>query len=55
MKDKISERLILEFVASWPKVFSYLIDADDENKKAKGTKWKHRFEDYKNCSEINEL
>ena len=43
-----------------PKTYSYLIDDDSEDKKAKGTKKcvikrKLKFENYKNCLEATQL
>ena len=38
MKDELGGMIITEFVALRPKIYSYLIDDDKNNKKAKGTK-----------------
>ena len=39
-----------EFAALRPKICSYLIDDNGENKKGEVTKWKLKFEYYKHCS-----
>ena len=49
-----------EFVGFRSKTYSYLIDNNDEYKKAKGTKKrvmkrKLKFENYKNCLEVTQL
>ena len=49
-----------EFVAFRAKTYSYLIDNDSENKKAKGTKKCVRkrilkFNDYKNCQSNDKI
>ena len=49
-----------EFVGLTAKTYSYLIDNDNEYKKAKGTircviKRKLKFEDYKNCLEVTQI
>ena len=49
-----------EFVALRAKTYSYLIDNDSENKKAKGTKKCVRkrilkFNDYKNCQSNDKI
>ena len=54
MKDELGGRVITEFVALRPKIYSYLTDDCKEDKKAKGTKKcviKRiiNFDDYKNC------
>ena len=38
MEDELGEKIMIEFVALRPKTYSYLIDDDNENKEAKGTK-----------------
>ena len=38
MKDELGEKIMTEFVASRPKIYSYLTDDNDENKKVKDTK-----------------
>ena len=54
MKDELGGRIITEFVALRPKIYSYLTDDCKEDKKAKGTKKcvikrMIKFNDYKNC------
>ena len=49
-----------KFVGLRAKAYSYLIDDDSENKKAKSAKncvikRKLKFENYKNCSEASQL
>ena len=51
---------MIEFVGLRVKTYSYLIDDDSEDKKAKGSKKyvikiKIKFENYKNCLEATEL
>ena len=60
MKDELREEIKTKFVGPRAKTYSYLIDDDGEDKKAKGTKKcvikrKLKFENYKNCLEANEL
>ena len=43
-----------EFAGLRPKMYSYLKNDNNENKKAKGTR-KLRFEDYKHCLEATQL
>ena len=38
MKDKLGQKIMTEFTALRPKIYSYLIDGGDEDQKAKGTK-----------------
>ena len=38
MKDELGGNITVECVSLRPKIYSYLMDADSENKKAKGTK-----------------
>ena len=38
MKDELGGEIIKEFVALRPKTYSYLMDDDNNDKKAKGTK-----------------
>ena len=38
MKDKLGKKIMIKFVWSRPKTYSYLIDDGNENKKGKGTK-----------------
>ena len=59
MKEELDGK-IMEFVVLRPKAYSYLIDDDNSDKKAKGTKkcvLKQilRFNDYKNCLLNNEI
>ena len=54
MKDELGGRIMTEFVALSPKTYSYLMDDDNEAKKAKGTKKCAikkvlKFNDYKDC------
>ena len=54
MKDELGGKILTEFVSLVPKTYSYLIDDDNTDKKAKGTKKcviKRilKFNDYKNC------
>ena len=38
MKDENGGKIMTEFAALKPKTYSYAIDVNDENKKARGTK-----------------
>ena len=38
MKDELGGNIMAEFATLKPKMYSYLTDNSDENKKAKGTK-----------------
>ena len=38
MKDELGEKIMTEFVAFRPKIYSYLTDDNDKNKKGKDTK-----------------
>ena len=38
MKVKLGQKIMTEFTALRPKIYSYLIDGRDEDQKAKGTK-----------------
>ena len=54
MKDELGGRVITEFVALRPKIYSYLADDFKEDKKSKGKKKcmikrMIKFNDYKNC------
>ena len=54
MEDELGGKIMKEFVGLRTKLFSYLKDNNDEDKKAKRTrkcvlKRKLKFEDYKNC------
>ena len=60
MNDELSGKVIKEFFGLRAKPYSYLIDHESKDKKAKGTKKcvikrKHKFEDYKNSLEITQL
>ena len=53
-------KIMIKFVASRPKPYSYLIDDGDKNKKVKDTKkcvikQKNKFKDYKNFLDANQL
>ena len=54
MKGELGGKIMTEFVALRPKIYSYLMDDGNTDKKAKGTKKcviKRilKFNDYKNC------
>ena len=56
MKDELGEQIMKECVGLRAKIYSYLKDNNEEDKKAKGTimcviKIKLKFQDYKNCLE----
>ena len=60
MKDELGGIIMIEFDGLRAKTYSYLIDGDSEDKKAKGTtkcviKRKLKFENYKNCLEATQL
>ena len=60
MKDKLGGKIMTEYVALRPKIYSYLMDDVNNDKKAKGTKKcviKRilRFNDYKDFSFKNEI
>ena len=60
MKDELGGKLMTEFAALRRKTYSYLINDDDGNKKAKGTKKcvikrELIFEDYKHCLEATQI
>ena len=60
MKDELGEKIMTEFCGLRPKIYSYLMDDDRRDKKAKGTKKcviKRRFifNDYKDCFLNNEI
>ena len=60
MKDDLSGKIMNIFFGLRAKNFSYLIDDDSEDKKAKNTKKyvmkrKLKFEYYKNCSEATQI
>ena len=56
MKDELGLKIMTKFVGLRAKTYSYLIDDDREDEKAKGTKKyiikrKPKFENYKSCLE----
>ena len=58
MKDELGRKIMTKFVALRTKYHSYLVDASNEDKKAKDTKKfvierKLKFESYKNLSRKN--
>ena len=60
MKDKLGGKTMVNFVGLRAKSYSYLIDGNSEDKKAKGrkkcvTKRKLKFQNYKNCLEATQL
>ena len=60
MKDELGRKIIIEFVASRPITYSYLMDDGNTDKKAKGTKKcviKRiiKFNDFKKCLFENEV
>ena len=60
MKVKLGGKIMIEFIGLTAKTYSYPIDYNSENKKAKGTKRcvikrKLKFEDYKNHLETTHL
>ena len=60
MKDELGGRIMTKFVALSPKTCSYLMDDDNEAKKAKGTKKCAikkvlKFNDYNDCLLNNEI
>ena len=60
MKDELSGQIIKEFFGLRAKIYSYLKDNNDEDKKSKGTKKcvikiKLEFEDYKSCFEAAQI
>ena len=60
MKDGLGGKIVKKFVTLRTKTYSYLIDDDSEDKKAKDIKKvchkrKRKFEDYKNCLQAAEL
>ena len=60
MKSELGRKIMTKFVGLKAKSYSYLIDDDNEDKKAKGTKRcvikrKLKFENYKNCLEATQL
>ena len=60
MKDELGGQIMREFVGLRAKIYNYLKDNNDEDKKAKGTKKcvikrKLKFQDYKNFLEAVQL
>ena len=58
MKDELGDQIMRKFARLRTKIYSYLKDNNDENKKAKGTKKcvkKEIFQDYKNCLEAAQI
>ena len=60
MKDELGGQIMTKFVGLGAKTYSYVIDGDSKDKKAKGTKKcvkkrKLKFESYKNCLEATQL
>ena len=60
MKDMLGGKIMTKFAALRPKTYSYLIDDDNSDKKAKGTekcviKRTLKFNDYKDCLLNNEI
>ena len=60
MKDELSGQIMKEFFGLRAKIYSYLKDNNDEDKKSKGTKKcvikiKLEFEDYKSCFEAAQI
>ena len=54
MKDELGGKIMTEFAALRPKIYSYLMDDDNSDKKGKGTKKcvikrRLKFNDYKDC------
>ena len=60
MKDELGGKIMTEFVALRPKIYSYLVGDGGGDKKAKGTKTcvikrRLKFNDYKDCLLNNEI
>ena len=60
MKDELGGKIMIEFVGTRAKAYSYVIDDGSEDKKAKGARKyvieiKLKFENYKNCLEATQL
>ena len=60
MKDELSGNIMKKFASLRAKIYGYLIDDGNEDKKAKGTKkfvikTNLKLENYKNCLEPTEL
>ena len=59
MKDELGGK-ITKFVGLRPKIYSYLVDDGNEDKKAKGSKKcvikrNLKFQDYKNCLKFSQI
>ena len=60
MKDELGRKIMTKLVGLRAKIYSYLIDDGNEDRKAEGTKKcvikrKLKFENYKNCLEATQL
>ena len=60
IKDELGGKIMTEFVALRPKIYSYLMDDGERHKKAKGTKKcvikrRLKFNDHKDCLLNNEI
>ena len=60
MKDELGGQIMKEFVGLRAKIYSYLRENNDEDKKAKSTKKcfikrKLKFQDYKNFLEASQI
>ena len=60
MKDELGGQTMKEFIELRAKIYSYLKDSNDNDKKAKSTKEyfikrKLKFQDYKNCLEAAQV
>ena len=60
MKYELGGKIMTKFVRLRAKTYNYLIDDGSEDKKANGTKKlvikrKFKFENFKNCLEVNQL
>ena len=60
MNDKLDGKIMTEFPILRPKIYSYLTDDSDKNKKAKGTKkciikQKLKYEDYEHYLGASQL
>ena len=57
-KEELGRKIMMEFVALRPKIYSYLMDDDSEHKKTKGTKKcviRLKFDNYKDCLLNNKI
>ena len=57
-KEELGGKIMMEFVALRPKIYSYLMDDDSEHKKTKGTKKcvvRLKFDNYKDCLLNNKI